>query len=98
MRAFRERFGRGWDLDADLEGEEVEGNVGKGAEDIVVKEKEESLIDLISGSAYGRTGGATGQRASEQTEKEVEMIMVRREGVLVKVPKKEEKPKGPAKK
>lgn len=80
-----------------MHGEEVEGNVGKGAEDSVVKEKEESLIDLISGSAYGKGGGPTGQRASEQVE-EVEMIMVRREGVLVKVPKKDEKPKGPPKK
>jgi len=39
------KFGRGWDLDGEVEGEEgVNGKEGEG-------EEEDSLMDLISGSA-----------------------------------------------
>jgi len=65
LRAFRERFGRGWDAEAD---EEIEdgGSEGrkaeerKGKEKKVVKEEDEggdSLFDLISGAAGGKKSG-----------------------------------------
>jgi hypothetical protein len=42
LRAFREKFGRGWDADTTgMEGEEAEG--------VEVQEEEDSLFDLISG-------------------------------------------------
>lgn len=56
LRAFRTRFGRGWDLDAATateEGEEKEGEMkadGEGRE-AEIQEEEDNLMDLISGSA-----------------------------------------------
>jgi hypothetical protein len=47
LRAFREKFGRGWDVEAS---EEMEGE-GAG------EEQEESLMDLISGYAAREEGG-----------------------------------------
>jgi hypothetical protein len=78
-------------VDADLEAEEG-GEMVEGGQ---VREREESLMDLIGGSAYGQNHTAKDMGVEE---KEVEMIMVKRDGVLVKVPKKEEKPKGAPKK
>ena len=63
LRAFRERFGRGWDLEgADEEGEALNtvGKKGKGSKGQGGNEEafgEESLMDLISGAAGGQTGG-----------------------------------------
>lgn len=61
LRAFRERFGRGWDLDSqEAEGEEGEARNG-------AQEEEESLMDLISGASGiaqasgGRTTGKGGK-------------------------------------
>ncbi|CAG8950612.1 hypothetical protein HYFRA_00002822 [Hymenoscyphus fraxineus] len=55
LRAFRMRFGRGWDLDAATteEGGEVKASAdGKGVDaDAKAQEEEDSLMDLISGSA-----------------------------------------------
>ena len=69
LRAFRERFGRGWDLEgADEEGEALNssrqdggkaGKAGKGkkGQDGGEAFGKESLMDLISGAAGGQTGG-----------------------------------------
>ena len=46
LRAFRNRFGRGWDADTTAEGDE-EGEEGEEG-----KVEDESLLDLISG--YGQ--------------------------------------------
>lgn len=45
LKAFRAKFGRGWDAESAEEGTEVEGGLSKG-------QQEDSLIDLISG--YGK--------------------------------------------
>jgi hypothetical protein len=68
LRAFRERFGRGWDLEGADEGEALNasgqdggkaGKAGKGKKGQGGGEAfgEESLMDLISGAAGTRTGG-----------------------------------------
>lgn len=67
LRAFRERFGRGWDADVgeEAEGKDVEtgGSEAREAEGRKGKEKvkkevvdgeEDSLFDLISGAASGK--------------------------------------------
>jgi len=56
LRAFREKFGRGWDVESkDEEGDETQDVGGASPE-----QKEESLMDLISG--YGLGPGAQGER------------------------------------
>jgi hypothetical protein len=88
LRAFRQRFGRGWDQDAQ-EGED-------GAEDGVIAGKGgdiggESLMDLISG-AGGVSGGYTEMGKEEKRGKEaggggeVEMVKILKDGKLVSVP------------
>ena len=68
LRAFRERFGRGWDASRQSEGQDedegidaVAGQDGTGKEG-KGEEREDNLMDLISG--YGREtevkGNATG--------------------------------------
>ncbi|KAI9699849.1 MAG: hypothetical protein M1820_007024 [Bogoriella megaspora] len=52
LRAFRERFGRGWDAEAVGEGEEVR----EGEEEVA--DRDESLLDLISG--FGQEAEARG--------------------------------------
>lgn len=42
LKAFRAKFGRGWDAESAEEGTEVEGGLSKG-------QQEDSLVDLISG-------------------------------------------------
>ena len=56
LRAFRERFGRGWDLDAQEEG-------GQRGDETLVKgeEEEESLMDLISGAGTVAPQSARGK-------------------------------------
>ncbi|KAE8443768.1 hypothetical protein EG329_001362 [Mollisiaceae sp. DMI_Dod_QoI] len=61
LRAFRERFGRGWDLDSEVI-EEGTDAVVEGSNKVEVKSREgrddggESLMDLISGGAYSGGG------------------------------------------
>jgi len=60
LRAFREKFGRGWDVESTGEG-------GEGME-----EREESLIDLISGYGLANAAaedGKAGKKASEKGKK-----------------------------
>lgn len=81
LRAFRERFGRGWDLDSQ-EGEGEDGNAVDGG-----REEEESLMDLISG-AGGVDGGSGGRRkgTADAQGEDVKMIKVMKDGKLVSVP------------
>ena len=90
LRAFRQRFGRGWDLDS--QGEE-EGENGAEGEKIGNGNGGElggdSLMDLISGagggSGYGEDRKDKGVEESDDGEA-VEMIKVMRDGKLVSVP------------
>lgn len=66
LRAFREKFGRGWDAsrmaDEDVDGDgREEGGDEKG-------EQEDNLMDLISG--YGQEAEAKGEAAGVRQEKE----------------------------
>ena len=51
LRAFRKRFGRGWDVDGaeEAEGEQEGREVQKGGEGFDGEDDGESLMDLISG-------------------------------------------------
>jgi hypothetical protein len=66
LKAFREKFGRGWDMEG--VGEEGDG----GAEGGVTKAEEESLMDLISGysnsddPAMSWEGSARGEKDKGQ--------------------------------
>lgn len=84
LRAFRRRFGRGWDQDA-VEGEEGEeaGTDGKGAETA-----EDSLMDLISGAAGGNAAPVESSKpqAAADAGKEVRMVKILQDGKLVSVP------------
>ncbi len=51
LRAFREKFGRGWDA------ERMDDTVEGGAAGVGGIEREESLMDLISGYGQGGTEG-----------------------------------------
>jgi hypothetical protein len=89
LRAFRQKFGRGWDLD------------DSGADDAVGRSKEEeeqSLMDLIlgaGGDAFRETPSASGRvekKAEGDDAEEVKMVYTRnKEGKLVKVPHIEDK-------
>ena len=61
LRAFREKFGRGWDIDA----EDVEGGVEALEEGGV---REDSLMDLISGAAGVEVGSAGASEAGSGSE------------------------------
>lgn len=50
LKAFREKFGRGWDLGAES-GEVEEGGKGEGEKVEGGRREDESLMDLISGAA-----------------------------------------------
>ncbi|KAF2144559.1 uncharacterized protein K452DRAFT_284888 [Aplosporella prunicola CBS 121167] len=60
LRAFREKFGRGWDSEVTESAEEAR----EGEEGLPPQEGEESLLDLISN--YGRAEAAKGGAAGEQ--------------------------------
>lgn len=81
LRAFREKFGRGWDLDS--EAVEEQGIEGK---------EEGSLMDLISGSRAYESGsdengkGEWEKVVKKREEEEVKMVTVKKDGVLIKVP------------
>jgi len=75
LRAFRQRFGRGWDAESLVEeGEESDGFA------------EDSLMDLISGASSGTTQGQGKESNTDTKGEEVEMVTVRKDGVLAKVP------------
>jgi len=96
LRAFRAKFGRGWDLEGADDADGVEGVDGK-AEGVEsgweTREGDEgSLMDLISG-ASGNGKGANamamgeGKKAKEPVQpKEVKMVTIKQDGVLVRVP------------
>ncbi len=77
LRAFRLRFGRGWDAES-----KDEDGAGE------AREQEESLMDLISGAGGEKDLRSTseGTKEGSETGEEVEMVTVRKDGVLVKVP------------
>ena len=98
LRRFREKFGRGWDLD----GAEEEGE-GKGVDGKEGRERKkergdgwgeegERLMDLISGNGSGQGGyeGVVEEREmgsrEGRGEREQKMVTVKQNGVLVKVP------------
>lgn len=73
LRAFRQRFGRGWDLDGDVEEVKADGK-DEGVKNDAKKGSEEedeggSLMDLISGGAYGGKGTAVTQENKLPTTK-----------------------------
>ncbi|PBP16443.1 50S ribosomal protein [Diplocarpon rosae] len=80
LKAFRRKFGRGWDAESVAEDSE-EGGRGQAEDD--------SLMDLISGGATVKESRAKRQSAGDV----VDMITVKKDGLLVKVPAKEKKPK-----
>ncbi|KAL8941191.1 MAG: hypothetical protein Q9211_001905 [Gyalolechia sp. 1 TL-2023] len=49
LRAFRERFGRGWDAEKMVTRDEEAGEVKEGQEEGQEQEKEDNLMDLIRG-------------------------------------------------
>jgi len=76
LRAFRQKFGRGWDVEgADSEGGISGGEIGGG-------QGEESLMDLISGAGNANNAPKEGEVAAK---KDVEYVTVKKDGVLVKV-------------
>ncbi|KAJ9666008.1 hypothetical protein H2201_003919 [Coniosporium apollinis] len=62
LRAFRARFGRGWDAEAAAEQEEVR----EGEDAFPPEEAEDSLLDLISG--YGQQAEAKGEAKGTRQE------------------------------
>ncbi|KAG9248084.1 hypothetical protein BJ878DRAFT_489793 [Calycina marina] len=83
LRAFRARFGRGWDMES-AKGEEDSEGESTGAGD---------LMDLISGKGAkgpAAAGGAKREVVAEETrvdgDNEIKMVVVKIDGKLVKVP------------
>ncbi|MCJ1438347.1 hypothetical protein MMC27_007735 [Xylographa pallens] len=66
LRAFRERFGRGWDARTNVEEEEADEADREEGED--VEEQKGSLMDLISG--YGQEAETQGTAKGVREEKE----------------------------
>ena len=64
LRAFRSRFGRGWDAESTPEAGEEEGREGDegGGEGV----EEESLLDLISGYGIGAEGRGNAKGVREE--------------------------------
>ncbi|KAI9872522.1 MAG: hypothetical protein M1830_001521 [Pleopsidium flavum] len=63
LRAFRSKFGRGWDAETVSDGQEArDGEEGVGG-----REEDESLLDLISG--YGQEAETRGEAAGVREEK-----------------------------
>ncbi len=63
LRAFREKFGRGWDAGGLGARDQVDGEEGGKGED-EGEEREDNLMDLISG--YGREEAAAGVREGKE--------------------------------
>ena len=59
LRAFREKFGRGWDASRMREKDEAEGKEEGGEGGKEPEEREDNLMDLISG--YGLEAEAKGE-------------------------------------
>lgn len=86
LRAFRQRFGRGWDLDADVK-EDGEKSQEDGMDGLM------DLISSMSSNSSKETSAATGS-PSENARVEEEEILVtikNAEGKLVKVKPKSDK-------
>ncbi|MCJ1322615.1 hypothetical protein MMC15_007964 [Xylographa vitiligo] len=66
LRAFRERFGRGWDARTNVEEEESDETDREEGE--YVEEQKDNLMDLISG--YGQEAGKQGTAKGVREEKE----------------------------
>ena len=64
LRAFREKFGRGWDASRMAEEDNIEDRVEEGN----VREEEDNLMDLISG--YGQEAEQKGEAAGARASKE----------------------------
>ncbi|KAI6709552.1 hypothetical protein JHW43_007917 [Diplocarpon mali] len=78
LKAFRKKFGRGWDAESVDSDEDVGGEAGEG-----------SLMDLISGGATVRE-----ERPKKRSREEVvDTVTARNDEALVKVPVKEKKAK-----
>ncbi len=75
LRAFREKFGRGWDASRLEERDEEEGKVGAGGEGKGAgegrepEEREDNLMDLISGYGLEAEGTAKAMGVREGKEK-----------------------------
>jgi hypothetical protein len=82
LRAFRDRFGRGWDLDSGVEADGP-GKADKADNGGVV---EDSLLDLISGSADFTTLAKVSEKKTPVQQKEQKMVRVKVDGVLKTVP------------
>jgi hypothetical protein len=87
LRAFRNKFGRGWDLDSGAE-EDGQGKAEKANNGGIV---EDSLLDLISGSADFGSQVQPLEKAPLK-KKEQKMVTIKVDGVIKKVP---EIPKAP---
>jgi hypothetical protein len=81
LRAFRARFGRGWDLESQGEEEGKKGGMAGG------ENGEDSLLDLISGGGHTQVAEVEKSKETVNETDEVEMVTVKIDGVLVKVPK-----------
>ena len=81
LRAFRDRFGRGWDLDAQNE----EGGDGK-VEGGKRQSEEDSLMDLISGSAGVKQRKSEGGGEGGEGDVKQKMVTVKVDGKLTQVP------------
>lgn len=68
LRAFREKFGRGWDASRMQEKDEEEGREGGGDGGREPEEREDNLMDLISG--YGLEAEAKGAAKGAREGKE----------------------------
>ncbi len=71
LRAFREKFGRGWDASRLEERDEEEGKEGGGGEGEgrEPEEREDNLMDLISGYGLEAEGTAKAMGVREGKEK-----------------------------
>ncbi|KAI9786085.1 MAG: hypothetical protein M1816_008113 [Peltula sp. TS41687] len=77
LRAFRKRFGRGWDAQAtSMEGEEEDGEDGEDGNRDGLREQgdadgfgEQGLADLISGFGYEAQGAKEGNAGEGRSEK-----------------------------
>jgi len=70
LKAFREKFGRGWDVEGTAE-DEVAAQAAAKSEGVkskakIVEEREESLMDLISGFGSGENAEQVAIRESRE--------------------------------
>jgi hypothetical protein len=83
LRAFRDKFGRGWDLDSGVE----EDGQGKGERADNGGIEEDSLLDLISGSAdFGSQAVVNEAPQAPLKEKKKKTLKIKIDGVVTTVP------------